>query len=70
MFELQGKDRTEYHACRLRAAWARQPVGRGSFLSAFHSAFGWHFWTMGLLELAKDGVVLVQAPRDGRVTAA
>ena len=65
MFELAPTSRTRYHGRRLGAAWERQQRQKGTggvFLSAYHDAFGRWWWTSGLLELAKDGLTILQPP--------
>ena len=58
MFELaRPTGTTEYHARRFDRAWARRPVGKGSFICALHGAFGAEVWAMGALELVRVGFV-------------
>ena len=61
-FELQPRDATAHHDSRLGAAWARQPLGRGVFLRAYHEAFGAWWWSTGVLQLLKDILTLLQPP--------
>ena len=54
LFCLQPGDKAGHHSRRFDAAWARQRADAPrSFILAYHRAFGRHFWTMGLLELAR-----------------
>ena len=67
LFDLAPTSRTRYHGSRLDRAWERQArrrsTGRGGvFLLAYHEAFGRWFWVSGLLELAKDGLSILQPP--------